>query len=438
MTHPENGQRLNEEISVVEGLTRMFPEEKYSVTKERLSESSVLQLEKIKSPEIGIAGAVVRVGQRYTKKELDAEIGKEFGDDFVVGDTGFKEIWRVPPEYTFEDIYREEMMAIKTLADSTLELNNWKPEEIEALYFAGSPIIPPYYTDKMAKEILLNYGNVIANTTGLGHLVEEGMAFCCFGACNAGGHAVKKLLTESQFKGKKTLLLVYEGLTKQIKGFDKTKADHLSHYFFSDGGVALGVIPDKTLTYLLGELGTEEDRDALRVFESWSLLIDDREGPLVQRKGNTTFVRLAQPPEEMVLCMEGGVTTKRILRYITPSVKRVEEAHRESYPEQKVKFRLPHVASSGVVTGLEHFTGFKLNCMVDDGNSSGATTLINFARHLLFLERGDHVMLASFGAGLWWDISAVKVGPREKEIPKEIGERAEIIVYDCSKNQVSG
>jgi len=53
--------------------------------------------------------------------------------------------------------------------------------------------------------------------------------------------------------------------------------------------------------------------------------------------------------------------------------------------------------------------------VVNDGNSSGSTTLIAFVRLMEQFSPGDHIMIASFGAGISVDVFVVEVGGIEGE-----------------------
>lgn len=193
------------------------------------------------------------------------------------------------------------------------------------------------------------------------------------------------------------------------------KADPLSLQFFSDGAAAIGVVPKISLTHLLGESKAVEDvKGALAAVEPWRELIDP-EGELIQKAGNITLIRLPQPPEEMQIFMKGWETTKLFLRNIPPSIQRVYEQHREQYPEKDIKMIVAHHPSIGVsslIKGKLEKKGIDIEMpwVVNDGNSSGATTLIAFVRLMERFSPGDHVMIASFGGGISIDTFVIEIG----------------------------
>lgn len=94
--------------------------EALSVIEEPLSEYSILRLERIKRPELGMAGVVARWGRRFKRKEVDSIIAEKLGEEHVAQDSGFSEIYRTPEQYTSEEVFSEEMTVVKRLVRSTL------------------------------------------------------------------------------------------------------------------------------------------------------------------------------------------------------------------------------------------------------------------------------------------------------------------------------
>jgi len=371
-------------------------------TRDRSVPHSILSLERVTRPEVGMAGAAARWGQKYEEEEIEAIIARVFGKESMdFGNTGFSEIYRVPEGYSPEQAFEEEMMMMERLVNSTLELNSWKPEQVDALCFGGSPLILP------------DYGYAIAQATGLTHLKPKTDIFNYYLACNAGGRALKDALTNSQEKN--VLVVAMEGLTRQVEGFDKQKSDPLSMRVFSDGAAAVGVVPGKTLTHLLGESKAVEDKHgALAAIGAWRDLLDS-EGDLIQVVNNITMIRLPSPTDGKKISMKGWETTKLFLRNVPPVIKRVYEQHREQYPEKEIKMIVAHHPSLGVselIKGKLKKMGIEtpMPWVVNDGNSSGATTLIALVRLMKEFNPGDHIMVASFGAGISIDVFVVKVG----------------------------
>jgi len=388
--------------SIPDQLTLPTPE--HFVTEESLLEYSIPKLEKIKCPELRMAGATARWGQKYKEEEIEAIIARVFSEESMdFGDTEFSEIYRVPEDYSPEQAFKEEMMMVKKLVDSTLKLNDWKPEQVDALYFGGSPLILP------------DYGSAIAQATGLTHLNPKTDIFNYYLACNAGGRALKDALINPNLQGKNVLVIAVEGLTRQAEGFDKQKSDYLSMRVFSDGAAAVGVVPGKTLTHLLGEfMAVEDKKGALAAIGAWRDFLDPI-GKLIQVVDNITMIRLPTPPDGKKISMQGWGTTKLFLRNVPPVIKKVYEQHREQYPEKEIKIIVAHHPSFGVnelikrklkKMGIET----RMPWVVNDGNSSGATTLIAFVRLMEELNPGDHILVASFGAGISIDVFVAKVG----------------------------
>jgi 3-oxoacyl-[acyl-carrier-protein] synthase III len=368
--------------------------ETIETTVEQLSAHSVLKLETVEKGELGIGGTTAHWGQRYTSEEIDEIVRKVFGDvDELKGNTGFEEIYRVPESYSYEDAIEEEMGVIKRLVEKTLELNNWERGQVEALYFAGSPVKLPNFG--------LDYGAAIAKETGLTHLTPEMDIHNYFLACNAAGRALKDILIREE---KKVLLLAGEGLTKQAGGLMEKKTDVLSARIFSDAAAAIGVEPNKTLTYLLGEhMEIEDKRGALAATPAWQELVDPG-GDLIQKRGNISLIRLPQPPKNKILEMRGKETTKIFLKIACDLAEKVYQLFEDEYPGEEIKMIIAHHPSRGVNLLVERRLErmnikIPMPWVVNDGNSSGATSLVAFVRLLNQFSPGDRFLFASFGAG---------------------------------------
>lgn len=371
---------------------------------EPLSKDSELKLETIMHPEIGMAGAVAHWGRRYPKEEIESIIREKFGEDKVAPETGFDEIWRAPPEYTAEEILAEEKRVVKRLVEETLALNGWEPGEVDFLFFGGSPLSHP------EKGLIhRDYGGAIAQATGMSHLDPEKDIFNYYLYCNAGGRALREALTRPDLEGKKGLILTVEGLTRQMREFDSQKSDALSPQVFSDAAAGIGVVPKKNLTYLLGESGEVRDKGLLAAVEPYQELID-RQGDLIQKRGNIEFIQLPQPPEGMHINMLGGPTARMFLRDVPPVGKKVFRQHQEKYPGKEIKFVVAHHPSKIMKQGIERRLELPIPWVVRDGNSSGATTLMAFLRLMKEFSPGDHVMIVSFGAGISWDVFVMEIG----------------------------
>lgn len=385
---------------LLDQLTLLTPETSLKV--ESLSERSVLKFEEIKYPELRMAGAAAHWGQRYGGEEIEAIITRVYGEEMEFGETGFSEIYRVPESHSPEQVFEDEMEMVKRLVGSVLELNQWEPEQVDALFFGGSPLILP------------DYGYAIAQATGLIHLDPEINIFNYYLACNAGGRALKDALINPNLQGKNVLVIAVEGLTKQAQGFDKEKGDHLSMRYFSDGAAAIGLVPGTSLTHVLGEFWAVEDKDALAAIPAWQSLLD-LDGELIQVVDNITMIKLPIPPDNKQIWMKGGGTTRLFLRNVPPVVEKTYRRYKEQYPEKEIKMILAHHPSSGVnrlIKGKLQKKDIEIPMpwVVNDGNSSGSTTLIAFVRLMEQFNPGDHIMVTSFGAGISVDVFVVKVG----------------------------
>ena len=115
--------------------------------------------------------------------------------------------------------------------------------------------------------------------------------------------------------------------------------------------------------------------------------------------------------------MKGVPTTKFFIKNTAPIIKQVVEAHAALSPDHGIDHVVAHHASLPVIEGLKRRLqkdGIELDIpwVVPDGNSSGATTLIALARQMSDFKEGDHVLIASFGAGASFSVFVVEIGRR--------------------------
>jgi len=384
---------LDRRKSVADQLTSP-PPETFHTTVERLSKESSLKLEEVMSPELRIGGVTAHWGQKYEREKIDQIVREIFGNvDELKGDTGFGEIYRVPEGYSYEKAAEEEMRVIKRLVERTLELNNWRQDQVKALYFAGSPV----KTNRFG----FDYGAAIAQASGLTHLLKDERIYNYFLACNSAGCALKDILIKEEGK---VLLIAVEGLTKQAGGLREESTDPLSARIFSDAAAAIGVEPNKTLTHLLGEhMEVEDENGALAATPAWQEIVD-LQGPLIQKKGNILLIRLPEPPERYKLWMRGEETTRLFLRIARDLMEIVYQQFKEEYPGEEIKMIIAHHPSRGVNLLIgRRFENIGVEApmpwVINDGNSSGATSLVAFVRLLNEFNPGDRFLFASFGAG---------------------------------------
>lgn len=366
-------------------------------------EKTTLKLTIVNCPQTGLIGAQAHFGRRLTKEEVDEAI-RGLGLE-PARETGFLELYRTPDDQPSEGAYLEEITTVGTLVNSVLYLNKLPPEEINALYFAGSPIRQP------DGSCVKDTGFLIAKVCGLTHLNPQRDIRNFYLACNAGGRALRRLLNNPNLFGKNVLLVGMEDLTREVRGFDLKKADPLSLQFFSNGAFALLVIPGKNLTYLVGKsIEIEDEKGALPGIEPWRELIKHRQGDLIQMNGNIEFIRLPQPEQGKQLWMDAFTTTKTMLKHIPDLVEEVLDQYTAQYPNKKIRGIIPHHASYGIFKGLQKRVNIPMEWVVTEGNSSGTTTMIAFIRKMKDFAPGDHIMIASFGAGFSFDVFVVEIG----------------------------
>lgn len=388
--------------------TPIRSDDKNRPTTERLGSTSSIKLERYET-ELGIAGAVVHWGEIFEGDNLRSAVLTAFeGDeDKLIGSSGFTTLYRTPILPNPSDAIYQELNAADRLVTTTLGLNHWSSGDIEAIALgSGAPVIDdPQLVDQ-------TYAAILAQRAGIDTDIPMHETYA---ACNSGGYELARILRDPDLHGKKVLLVAMEGLTRLFPGFDPQVADNISLQVFSNGGAAFGIIPGIDMRYLVGTDQVIVDEGALAANPPYRHLLDPNEGPW-QEGGGVSMLRLPTP-EKGEIYMKGVPTTKFFIKNTAPIIKQVVEAHHALSPDHGIDHVVSHHASLPVIEGLKRRLqkdGIELDIpwVVPDGNSSGATTLIALARQMSDFKEGDHVLIASFGAGASFSVFVVEIGRR--------------------------
>lgn len=357
---------------------------------EIILEPSQIRLEENKNELLGIHGVAAHWGERVSVPKLRfkmAEItGKKLTD---LNDPGFSHIYRSSYNLTLEQAVAEEVLSVNKMLDTLFKNSGWNPAEVDC--FALGCGTPPVY----------KYGKELADANGM----TAAAIFDEAAACNSVGHLLREIFNRN-LDHKKVVVAGVEGMTRLIRDpYDLTQADPVSMMTFGNAAAAVNIIPGENLRLITSLNG--EYRDTQRNLAATSTYDFDEQGPMFQiEETNNGFMEKCwlPKPDRGRIDMRTNGTTREFLRLLDEMVPQIVGDYKK-IDDRPIKFIVSHHPSFGMILLLKrHLERSGINIeipwVVDDGNSSGATSLVALVRLLDRLLPGDVFMYLSFGAGI--------------------------------------
>ena len=240
--------------------------------------------------------------------------------------------------------------------------------------------------------------------------------------------------------GKKVLVGGIEGLSRVMK----TTYDRQALQLFGNGAGIFGMIPGRTLKFLVG--GSQEVYDEEGVLQVRMAYPHShrRTGPVAHRGDANrgaqhprcrTHARASDDSGAVVMAGPMGMV-KLFVRSGVTAVRGVYG----SYRDLMAQLAMP---SKEIAVGIVHHANYKINqlkakqllkegisipmpwLLSDFGNVSAASAMIAFMRKLTALAPGDHVLFDGFGAGTYYDVLAVEMGGNRAKRSNRAAEKAD-------------
>lgn len=371
-----------------------------------LAEGTSCRVEILVRPDLKTAGAL---GIWGTRRHLDPPVS--------AGDRTVDTLFQTDVRLSLEEAVHQERQLAQALAERTLKVLGWQPEDVEFFaYGSGTPPDPDEY-------------HLVAQRLGLSQvLADPSRLIASYLACNSGWDAVARVCEDPRSRDAKVLALAVEGLTRLVKrqsdtdfSRDRLLTDKLSEDTFSNGIAAWGFVPGKTFVPIKTIYTSDLDHGALAAVTLYRKIME-AEGDFVQelsRNGRVKCVRMPAPPDEYAIYMKGGAAAKFFLRLAEATLQEAQTAYLQMRTNDPVfpegpDIILTHHASPAVIALLENKirkAGINATVpwLITEGNMSGATTLIALLR--LFPQlKGETILVLSFGAGATATSSYIKMG----------------------------
>ena len=225
--------------------------------------------------------------------------------------------------------------------------------------------------------------------------------------------------------GKKVLVGGIEGLSRYVQ----RSRDIFAYQLFGNGAGVIGVIPGKTLKFLVGKIHEVfDEQGVLSVAMTYphsgkhgagqSLVEVTGSGEddyhvsgLMHETEDGSSISMAGPMGMVKLFVRSGVQVVKeaYLAYqdLMKGLGQVEKNIRVTvvhHANKKINaLKAKHLENAGIPLPMPWVVS-------EFGNVSAASNMIAFLRELPSLRPGDHILIDGFGAGTYYDVLAVEIG----------------------------
>jgi len=387
-----------------------------------------LGIERISNPEIGIAGVYGTWGESYDNTRLigliEGHLGKplEPGEQLNLAELGFENRHHLPGLTEEEHVELEIQVGARFLREAAYA-NGWEPAEVQAVVVGTSGPVMEDFTPQIARKA---------------GIPESALKVSVHKACDSsvGGLqlalnpdlAINAQLPQNlamELYGKKVLVGGIEGLSRWLsKSFDINALQ-----LFGNGAGIIGVIPGRTMKFLVGKTHEVFDEDGvlqIHMYYPHSSQKKEGESMIEVTQLGKNHIRIAglmhEPVDESPLTMAGPMGMVKL--FVRSGVQVVHDVY-QSYQKRMAESGVP---GKEIAVAIVHHANLKINqlkekhlqkegihipmpwLLKDFGNVSAASNMIAFLRQLPNLKPGDHILFDGFGGGTYYDVLAVELG----------------------------
>jgi 3-oxoacyl-[acyl-carrier-protein] synthase III len=419
------GQSLDEDPKYVPSF---YEQEQVKVDRIPIAGGVPIGIAQVVNSELGIGGAYGSWGETYDNETLPSYLGKRLGSPLTEAERldlatlGFHHRHHIG-ELTEQEHYEVEIEVGARFLSAAIQACGWQPAEVDAVLLGVSGPVANDFTEQVARK------------TGIR---ENALKVSIHKACDSSVSALHLALNPElyennrtdlnlarQLQGKKVLVGGIEGLSR----FAGQSRDTNALQLFGNGAGVIGVIPGKTMQYLVGksdEVFDEKGLLAVRMFYPHLERTSENQPMVEVFKESEYHIRIAgvmkEPAGEWPIEMAG------LMGMVKLFVRSGVEVAREVY-QRYVNFMNEHgMTEKNIKVAIVHHANFKINKLIamqllkdgiqlkmpwllsEFGNVSAASVMIAFLRQLPGLTRGDHILFDGFGAGTYYDVFAVNLG----------------------------
>lgn len=387
----------------------------------------LMGVEQVSNSEIGIGGAYGTWGINYDNRELGKLLERQFGDSLPEKDRmnldplGFCHRHHVP-DLSEEENYELEVEVGARILRAAVNACGWSPDEVEGVLIGATAPCSDDYTERIA---------------AMAGIPESALKISVHKACDSSMGALHLVLNPdlavheklnrniaTEMAGKKVLVGGIEGLSR----FVQMSQDKSAMQLFGNGAGVIGVIPGKTMEFLVGKSHEEYDEKgvlAVSMFYPHSGQWQN-DGSMVEvSQAGSNHLRVAglmHTPEDgspVVMAKNMGMV-KLFVRSGVEVVREVIQKYKALMDEKGI--------TKEISVGIVHHANLKIiklkakRLLADGiripmpwllsefGNVSAASNMIAFLRQLSSIKPGEHILFDGFGAGTYYDAFAVGIG----------------------------
>jgi len=388
-----------------------------------------LGIERVSNPEVGIGGAYGTWGKCYDNATLPNLIEERLGkplqaeERLHLSELGFVCRHHLPQLSDEEDIELEVQVGARFLTEAA-RASGWDPAQVQAVLIGLTAPATADYTARIAREAGIPDSALKVSI----HKACDGSVAGLHLALNPELPINRQLplnLAED-LQGKKVLVGGIEGLSRLLRRARDTQAFQL----FGSGAGVIGVIPGRTIKFLVG--GTHEVYDEegmLQVRMSYPhsrTRVEGQSAIEVSQAGENHFrvAGLMHEPEDKAAPVVMAGPMGMVKLFVRSGVVAVRNVY-QSYQKRMAELGTP---GKEITVAIVHHANLKINQLKEKhllkegirfpmpwllsefGNVSAASNMIAFLRKLVSLKPGDHVLFDGFGAGTYYDVLAVEMG----------------------------
>jgi 3-oxoacyl-[acyl-carrier-protein] synthase III len=383
-------------------------------------------IERVSNPALGIGGAYGTWGKSYDNSHLaefvEAHLGRPLAEDegMDLSELGFVNRQHIP-ELSKADHLELELEVGARLLRAAARSNGWEPSQVEGVLIGMTGPVTENYVEQIAERA------GIPNST-----LKVSVHKACDGSVGALNLALNPEVSPpgqpniaNELLGRKVLLGGIEGLSRILSGAHDKNALQL----FGNGFGVIGVIPGKTMKFLVGksrEFFDEEGLLELHMYYPHSGKRQPGESLIEVSQTGDSHIRVAglmhEPDEGSPIAMAGLMGMVKL--FVRNGVQVVAEVF-QSYQKLMEKLSMPN---KQIVVAIVHHANYKINKLKEKhllkegisfpmpwllkefGNVSAASNMMAFLRQLPRLKSGDHILFDGFGAGTYYDVLVVALG----------------------------
>lgn len=384
-----------------------------------------LGIEQVSSPSLGIGGAYGTWGESYDNASLPSLVEHRLGapldesDRLDLSPLGFDRRHHIT-DLTDEEHYQVEIQVGAQLLRAAAQACGWEPSEVDAVMIGLSGPIAEDYTEQIARAAGVPESALKVSI----HKACDGSVGALHLALNPDlpTHRLKGRNIAEELYGKKVLVGGIEGLSRFIR---KTR-DKNAMQLFGNGAGVIGLIPGKTMKFLVGkthEVFDDEGVLAVRMYYPHSRHTEEGGSMVEVTQTGEHHIRIAglmhEPEDASPVVMAGPMGMVKLF------VRSGVDVVRDVYAAYQARLNELGMAGKQVATTVVHHANLKINRLKEKhlqkeginlpmpwvikefGNVSAASNMIAFLRQLPGLRPGDHVLFDGFGAGTYYDVLAV-------------------------------